>query len=160
DVLVDTNLLRTVGRMAVFDTAIGNFDRITSEGLNFGNIMVSDPEAHATLQFWAIDTAANLPKLEANILNRVTATGAFDEKSRSIPGRLKNLLAHGPADLGARFAEGLSMHMRNTKTAKIMGAESEAEQEEIMRDSPRVQQLAQYLADSLAAVRNEMIELI
>ena len=160
NVLVDTNLLRTVGRMAVFDTAIGNFDRITAEGLNFGNIMVSDPEAHAQLQFWAIDTAANLPKLEANILNRVTATGGFDENTRSNPGLLKKLLDHGPADLGARFVDGLSMHMLNTQGAKVMGAETEAEQEEIMRDSPRVQQLALYLSNSLAAVRNEMIALI
>jgi len=160
NVLVDTNLLRTVGRMAVFDSAIGNFDRITSEGLNFGNIMVSDPEAHATLQFWAIDTAANLPKLEGEILNRVTTGGGFDENTRSNPGLLKKLMDHGPADLGARFVDGLSMHMMNTQSARVMGAETEAEQNEVMQDSPRVQQLAMYLSDSLAAVRNEMIALI
>ena len=160
DVLVDTNLLRTVGRMAVFDSAMGNFDRITSEGLNFGNIMVSDPEAHATLQFWAIDTAANLPRLEANILNRVTTSGGFDENSRANPGLLKKLLDHGPADLGARFVDGLSMHILNTQSSKVMNAATEAEQEDIMQDSPRVQQLAHYLSDSLAAVRNEMIALI
>jgi hypothetical protein len=160
NVLVDTNLLRTVGRMAVFDTAIGNFDRITSEGLNFGNIMVSDPDAHSTLQFWAIDTAANLPKLEGQILERVTHAGGFDENSRSNPGLLKKLMDRGPADLGARFVDGLSMHMMNTQSAKVMGAGTEGEQMEIMKDSPRVQQLAMYLSDSLAAVRNEMIALI
>ena len=89
DVLIDTNLLRTVGRLAVFDTALGNFDRITSEGLNFGNIMVSDPDAHAALQFWAIDTAANLPRLEAGILDRITRSGGLDENSRPSPGLLK-----------------------------------------------------------------------
>src|SRR5579859_5115499 len=160
NVLIDTNLLRTVGRMAVFDTAIGNFDRITSEGLNFGNIMVSDPEAHATLQFWAIDTAANLPKLEGQIIDRVTTRGGFDENSRANPGLLKKLMDHGPAELGARFVDGLSMHMMNTQSSKVMNAESEAEQNEVMKDSPRVQQLAMYLSGSLAAVRNEMIALI
>src|SRR5579859_802768 len=160
DVLIDTNLLRTVGRMAVFDTAIGNFDRITSEGLNFVNIMVSDPEAHATLQFWAIDTAANLPKLEGQIIDRVTTRGGFDENSRANPGLLKKLMDHGPAELGARFVDGLSMHMMNTQSSKVMNAESEAEQNEVMKDSPRVQQLAMYLSGSLAAVRNEMIALI
>jgi hypothetical protein len=41
-----------------------------------------------------------------------------------------------------------------------MGADTLEEQEDIMRDSPRVQQLSLYLSDSLAAVRNEMIALI
>ena len=92
-------------------------------------------------------TAANLPKLESNILNRVTTGGGFDENSRSNPGLLKKLMDHGPADLGARFVDGLSMHMMNTQSARVMGAESEAEQNEIMQNSPRVQQLALYLSE-------------
>ena len=160
DVLIDTNLLRTVGRMAVFDTAIGNFDRITSEGLNFGNIMVSDPEASATLQFWAIDTAANLPRLETQILERVTETGGFDQSTRATPGLLKKLMDRGPADLAGRFVDGLSMHMNAAQSSKVMNAASEGEMNEVMQDSPRVQQLAMYLSDSLVAVRNEMIALI
>ncbi len=160
NVLIDTNLLRTVGRLAVFDTAIGNFDRITSEGLNFGNIMISDPEASATLQFWAIDTAANLPKLEAQILDRVTQSGGFDENTRPTPGLLKKLMDTGPEDLAARFVDGLSRHMLNAHSSRLMNAATEGEMEEIMQQSPRVQQLSGYLADSLAAVRGEMIALI
>src|SRR5579859_237397 len=160
NVLIDTNLLRTVGRLAVFDTAIGNFDRITSEGLNFGNIMVSDPEASATLQFWAIDTAANLPKLEAQILDRAVRSGGFDENSRATPGLLKKLMDRGPQDLAERFVDGLSAHIMNTQSGKVMGAETLEEQEEIMQDSPRVQQLSMYLADQLSVVRGEMIALI
>jgi Domain of unknown function (DUF4157) len=104
DVLIDTNLLRTVGRMAVFDSAIGNFDRITSEGLNFGNIMVSDPEAHATLQFWAIDTAANLPKLEGEVLNRVTASAV--ERYGAVRGarRAQGVIAAAASDAGLVYA--------------------------------------------------------
>jgi hypothetical protein len=160
NVLVDTNLLRTVGRLAVFDTAIGNFDRITSEGLNFGNIMVSDPEASATLQFWAIDTAANLPRLEAGILDRVTRSGGFDENTRATPGLLKKLMDQGPRELAIRFVDGLSMHMINSQTARVMNAETLEAQSEIMKDSPKVKQLAMYLGDSLTAVREEMIALI
>src|SRR5262249_37346969 len=59
-----------------------------------------------------------------------------------------------------RFVDGLSMHMINSQTAKVMNAETLEAQSEIMKDSPKVQQLAFYLADSLAAVRNEMIALI
>ncbi len=90
----------------------------------------------------------------------MTATGGFDENTRSTPGLLKKLIDQGPADLAARFVDGLSMHILNTQGGKVMAAESEAEQEEIICDSPHVQQLAMYLSDSLAAVRNEMIALI
>ena len=152
DLLVRPELLHLVGRLAVADGALGNFDRITSEGLKFGEIMVSAPQASAQLRVWATDTAASLPVLEAKILERVAETGG----AGASPEMLKKLFERGPRDLAARFVDALSMNMIDAQSLALQ-APSEDEQTDLMQDSPRAQKLAAYLAGNLMAVRPEMI---
>jgi hypothetical protein len=91
--MTDPAVLDAVGKLAVFDPAIGNFDRMTMDAANFGNLMIRRGGAAAT-QVFLIDTNARLPRLTETIMSRAETQGAFYEdrvmKSKLLTGIFKN----------------------------------------------------------------------
>lgn len=100
--MTDPVVLNAVGRSTVYDTAIGNFDRITLDAQNFGNLMIRRG-AHVATQVFLIDTNARLPRIEQKLMAEVERLGGFYEERVMNSKLLTNLFAHRDWAVGNWF---------------------------------------------------------
>jgi hypothetical protein len=95
-------VLDAVDKLIFFDSAIGNFDRITMDAQNFGNLMIRRGGAAAT-QVFLIDTNARLPRLTQEILAQASTHGAFYEERVMNSKLLTDIFAHRDWAIGNWF---------------------------------------------------------
>jgi hypothetical protein len=113
---------------------MGNFDRITMSGANFGNIMVrSTPQG---IKAWAIDTTADLPRLEMEIAKRVLEQGGFESKSFSE--MLRKLFDQGPNAVAEIVVSGLASHISNAYAVERIGTQGMPGDEFSRRKQPYI----------------------
>ncbi|MHC5066899.1 MAG: protein kinase family protein [Planctomycetota bacterium] len=89
--VTDPLVLEAVGKLIVFDSAIGNFDRITMDAQNFGNLMII--KGAGATQVFAIDTNARIPQIRHEILERAKSQGGYfdpDGRAQLLTGIFKN----------------------------------------------------------------------
>jgi len=103
--MIDPVVLQTVARAMVCDTAIGNFDRITMDGANFGNLMIRRGGGAAT-QVFLIDTNARLPPIRDEIVANAASQGALYD-ARVFPTRLLKGLFDDRNDAVTRWIEAI-----------------------------------------------------
>jgi len=100
--MTDPVVLDSVGKLIVYDSAIGNFDRITMDAQNFGNLMIRKGGAVAT-QVFLIDTNARLPHINQQIIAQANSHGGFYEERVMNSQLLKGIFAHKDWAIGNWF---------------------------------------------------------